>query len=223
MADLGGEEVFLRCISIRFNFVAGLKTFYMKIVGMGIMRNSIQIKLFDIFRKDLHLADERAHELVQTIGQAVKGEYEDNLEGVATKEFVKDEIQASKQLVKDEIQATKQFVKEEIQVTKQFVKDEIQVTKQFVKDEIHVTKQFVRDEIQATKEFVRDEIHVTKEFVRERFHTLDLKIEQVKSDLELKIEQTRSDLTKAIFISNLIQFLAIVGSVIAIINFMRHQ
>ena len=88
MADLGGEEVFLRCISIRFNFVAGLKTFYMKIVGMGIMRNSIQIKLFDIFRKDLHLADERAHELVQTIDQAVKGEYEDNLEGVATKDFV---------------------------------------------------------------------------------------------------------------------------------------
>ena len=147
----------------------------MKIVGMGVMRNSIQIKLYDIFRKDLHLADERAHELVQTIGQAVKGEYEDNLEGVATKEFVKDEIQ--------------------------------------------VTKEFVKDEIQATKEFVRDEIQTTKEFVREKFHTLDLKIGQV----ELKMEQMRSDLTKAIFISNLIQFLAIVGSVIAIINFMRHQ
>jgi hypothetical protein len=150
----------------------------MKIVGMGLMRNSIQIKLYDIFRKDLHLADERAHELVQTIGQAVKGEYEDNLEGVATKEFVREEIQA---------------------------------TKQFVREEIHATKQFVRDEIQAAKEFVR-----------ERFHTLDLKIEQVRSDMELKIEQTRSELTKAIFISNLIQFLAIVGSVIAIINFMRH-
>ena len=129
----------------------------MKIVGMGIMRNSIQIKLYDIFRKDLHLADERAHELVQTIDQAVKGEYEDNLEGVATKDFVKDELQ-------------------------------------------------------ATKQFVRDEIQDTKEFVRERFHTLDL-----------QIEQTRGELTKAIFISNLIQFLAIVGSVIAIINFMQHK
>ena len=147
----------------------------MKVVGMGVMRNSIQIKLYDIFRKDLHLADERAHELVQTIDQAVKGEYEDNLEGVATKDFVKDEIQA---------------------------------TKQFVKEEIQVTKQFVREEIQATKDFVR-----------ERFHTLDLKIGQV----ELKMEQMKSDLTRAIFISNLIQFLAIVGSVIAIINFMRHQ
>ena len=125
----------------------------MKIVGMGIMRNSIQIKLYDIFRKDLHLADERARELVQTIDEAVKGENEEILEGV------------------------------------------------------------------ATKDFVREEIHSTKEFVREKFHTLDLKIGQV----ELKMEQMRSDLTKAIYITNLIQFLTIVGSVIAIINFMRHQ
>ena len=107
----------------------------MKIVGMGIMRNSIQIKLYDIFRKDLHLADETARELVQTIDQAVKGENEEILEGVATKDFVS-----------------------------------------------------------------------------EMSHKLDLKLEQM-----------RSDLTKAIFISNLIQFLAIVGSVIAIINFMQHK
>src|ERR1700722_4897910 len=132
MADRVGNKVFLRRVSIHFTFVEGPeKTCYMKIVGMGIMRNSIQIKLYDIFRKDLHLADERAHELVQTIGQAVKGEYEDNLEGVATKDFVKEEIQATKQLVKDEIHVTKQFVKEEIQTTKQFVSNEIQATKDF--------------------------------------------------------------------------------------------
>lgn len=128
----------------------------MKIVGMGIMRDSIQIKLYDIFRKDLHLADERAHELVQTIDQAVKGEYEDNLEGV------------------------------------------------------------------ATKDFVSEGFHKLDLKIGQTRNDLELKIEQIGSDLELKIEQLRSDLTKAIFISNLIQFLAIVGSVIAIINFMRH-
>ena len=118
----------------------------MKIVGMGIMRNSIQIKLYDIFRKDLHLADERARELVQTIDEAVKGENEETLEGMATKDFVSG-----------------------------------------------------------------------------TFHKLDLKLEQMRSDLELKIEQLKSDLTKAIYISSLIQFLAIVGSVIAIITFMQHK
>jgi hypothetical protein len=118
----------------------------MRIVGMGIMRNSIQVKLYDIFRKDLHLPDERARELVQTIDEAVKGEYEETLDGVATKDFVKDEI------------------------------------------------------------------YSIKEFVRETCHKLDL-----------KIEQTKSDLTKAIYITNLIQFLTIVGSVIAIITFMQHK
>jgi hypothetical protein len=147
MADGVAGKVFLRRVSIHFTFVSGLeKTCYMKIVGMGVMRNSIQIKLYDIFRKDLHLADEKARELVQTIDEAVKGENEGILEGVATKDFVKEEIQS----VRD-------FVKEEIRL---------------VKAEIH--------------------------------------------NLELKM-------TKAIYISSLIQFLAIVGSVIAIINFMRHQ
>ncbi len=124
----------------------------MRTVGMAIMRNSIQIKLYDIFRKDLHLPDERARELVQTIDEAVKGENEEKLEGVATMDFVREG---------------------------------------FHKSELKIGQ-------------------------------LELKIEQVRSDLDLKIEQLRSDLTKAIFISNLIQFLAIVGSVIAIINFTRH-
>jgi len=50
----------------------------------------------------------------------------------------------------------------------------------------------------ATKEFVKDEIH----------------------RLEFKVEQTKGEVTKAIFWTSLIQFLAIVGSVIGIITFM---
>jgi hypothetical protein len=122
----------------------------MKIVGMGLMRNSIQIKLYDIFRKDLHLPDEKAQELVQTIDEAVKGENEENLKGIATMEFIKDQLYA--------------------------------------------TKEFVKDQLSGSRESLRDEIH----------------------HLEIKT-------IRAIFISNLIQFLAIVGSVIAIINFMQHK
>jgi hypothetical protein len=107
----------------------------MKIVGMGTMRNSIQIKLYDIFRKDLHLPDEKAQELVQTIDEAVKGEYVENLDGVATKEFVKEEIRR----------------------------------------------------------------------------------------LELKIEQTKGELTRAIYFTNFIQFLAVVGSILAILTFMLRK
>jgi hypothetical protein len=150
MADVGSEEVFLTHIPIHFTFAPYLKTCYMKIVGMGLMRNSIQIKLYDIFRKDLHLPDEKAQELVQTIDEAVKGENEENLKGIATMEFIKDQLYA--------------------------------------------TKEFVKDQLSGSRESLRDEIH----------------------HLEIKT-------IRAIFISNLIQFLAIVGSVIAIINFMQHK
>jgi hypothetical protein len=76
------------------------------------------IRLYDIFRKDLNLPDERAHNLVQAIDEAVKGGCEENLKEVATKEFVKDEIRATKEFVKNEIRATKEFVRGEIQVVK---------------------------------------------------------------------------------------------------------
>ncbi|MCW3107004.1 MAG: hypothetical protein JWQ09_1510 [Segetibacter sp.] len=53
----------------------------------------------------------------------------------------------------------------------------------------------------ATQEFVKDEIH----------------------RLELRVEQTKSELAKAIFWASLIQFPAIVGSVIGIITFMLRK
>lgn len=103
----------------------------------------VNIRLYDIFRKDLHLPDAKAHELVEAIDEAVKGGHEENLQGVATKEFVKDEIQ---------------------------------VTKDFVKSKIN--------------------------------------------RVELKVEQTKSELTKSIYLTNLIQVLVIIGSILGIISFM---
>ena len=96
--------------------------------------NTVSIKLYDIFRKDLNLPEPKAQELVQAIRDAVITGFEDN-------------------------------------------------------------------NAPASKEFVKDEIH----------------------RLELKLEQTKSEVTKAIFWSSLIQFLAIVGSVVGIISFMLRK
>src|SRR5258708_39187043 len=82
-------------------------------VALGVM-GMINIRLYDIFRKDLHLPDEKAHDLVEAIDETVKGSQEESLKGVATMEFVKEEIGATKEFVKGEIQATKDFVKSEI-------------------------------------------------------------------------------------------------------------
>lgn len=97
--------------------------------------NAVNIKLYDIFRKDLKLSDEKAKELVQAIDDAVKGAQDDEIHQIATKDLVKDEIHR----------------------------------------------------------------------------------------LELKLEQTKGEVTKAIFWAGLIQFLAIVGSVIGIISFMLRK
>jgi hypothetical protein len=162
----------------------------MKLVRRGNMKQPIQIKLYDFFRKVLNLPDEKAQELVQTIDDAVKGE----LEGVATKELVKEEIYATKESLKAEIYATKGLLKDEIHATKESLKAEIYATKGLLKDEIHATKESLKAEIQSTKESLKYEIHA----------------------LELKT-------IRSIYVSSLIQFLAIVGSVIAIINFMLRK
>ncbi len=106
----------------------------MKTAAIGL--NIPNIRLYDIFRRDLHLPDERAHDLVQAIDEAVKEGYEERLKGMATKEYVKGEIQ----VVKDELLATKDFVKggnwnmrDEFQAAKDFVKAEVN----FVKAEVN--------------------------------------------------------------------------------------
>jgi hypothetical protein len=56
------------------------------------MRNPTQIRLYDIFRKDLHMPDDRAQNLVSTINDALNEQREQDKEDLATKSFVKDEL-----------------------------------------------------------------------------------------------------------------------------------
>jgi|SRR5580692_4886049 hypothetical protein len=82
----------------------------MKTVRMEVMRNPTQIRLYDIFRKDLHLPDDRAQNLVSTINDALNEQREQDREDLATKSFVKDEIQAVKDQIRNvEIRMTRQI------------------------------------------------------------------------------------------------------------------
>jgi hypothetical protein len=77
---------------------------------MEVMRNPTQIRLYDIFRKDLHLPDDRAQNLVSTINDALNEQREQDREDLATKSFVKDEIQAVKDQIRNvEIRMTRQI------------------------------------------------------------------------------------------------------------------
>ena len=87
---------------------------------MEVMKNPTQIRLYDIFRKDLHMPDDRAQNLVSTINDALNEQRDQDKEEVATKSFVKDEILATKAFVKDEIQSVKDQMSDlEVRMTRQ--------------------------------------------------------------------------------------------------------
>lgn len=67
------------------------------------MSMTSNIRMYNIFRKDLNLGDEKALELVQSIEQSAQ----QGKEELATKSFVKEEILATRQFVKEEIHAVK--------------------------------------------------------------------------------------------------------------------
>lgn len=75
----------------------------MKLVRLESMKNPTQIKLYDIFRKDLRMADDRAQNLVSTINEALNDHSEQDKESLATKYFVKEEITSVKNELRDEI------------------------------------------------------------------------------------------------------------------------
>jgi hypothetical protein len=82
----------------------------MKTVRMEVMKNPTQIRLYDIFRKDLHMPDDRAQNLVSTINDALNDHREEEREDLATKAFVKDEIQSVKDQMHDlEVRMTRQI------------------------------------------------------------------------------------------------------------------
>lgn len=72
-----------------------------------------------------------------------------------------------------------------------------------------------------TLEFIKDK-HKAREFVSKIEETIDQKFESEKrfSASKSDLSEMETKITKTIYIVSLIQFLAIVGSVLAIVNFM---
>ena len=98
-------------------FLVLLKFEFMKLGAVGIMGMS-PIRLYDIFRKDLHLPDERAHLLVEAIDETVKDSHEANLKGIATIEHVKEESRAMREFVGHEVGSVRTDLQKEISAVK---------------------------------------------------------------------------------------------------------
>jgi hypothetical protein len=80
-----------------------------------------------------------------------------------------------------------------------------------------ITQDFIKD-----KDKAREFVSKIEETIDEKFNS-EKTILVSKSDLaemETRVEKRMSEINKTIYIVGLIQFLAIVGSVLAIVNFM---
>lgn len=102
--------------------------------------NSVQIKLYDLFKKELNLSDDKAAAFVSAVEEVVEQEFKNEKQALSTK-----------------------------------------------------------DDIRNLREDLKNNLH----------------------SLELKIEQSKGDIYKAMFVSGLVQLLAILGSVLAIVKNMR--
>jgi hypothetical protein len=84
------------------------------------------------------------------------------------------------------------------------------------RNDLHLPETKARELVEVIQEAVKDDINASKEeykgLWKDGFRILDSKIDK----LEIK-------LTKAIYLTSLIQFLAIMASVAAIVSFMLHK
>ncbi len=113
-----------------------------------------QIWLYDLFRKELRLPDDKAAAFVKAIEDVAESEGAGKTHLLATKEDIHD-----------------------------------------LKSDMHV---------------LRDDMHV----LRDDMHVL-------RGDLELKIEQSKNDVYKVIFLSGIVQLIAILSGTLAIVKFMK--
>ncbi len=157
------------------------------------------IKLYDLFRRELSLPDDKAAEFVYEIREIVGSESQNNLQLLATKNDIS-LLKTDGQLLKSDVQILKtdvQSLKEDVQILKtdvQLLKNDVQIIKLDI--------QSVKDALQILK--------IGFQSLQSDFHSLEIKLEQYKADIH-----------RTIFRTSVVQFIAILGGVLAIVKFMK--
>jgi hypothetical protein len=131
------------------------------------------IRLYDLFRTELHLSDDKAADFVMAV----------------------EEISGSAFNTSKELLATKNDI-------------------QLLKEYIHSIEQSIRKDMQSMEQSIRKDMHSLEQSIRGDMHAL---VQSIRKE----IQQSKEDTYKAIFLAGFVQFIAIIGSVLAIIKFMK--
>ena len=124
------------------------------------------IRLYDLFRIELHLSDDKAADFVMAVEEATRSAFDANKELIATK------------------------------------------------NDIHLLEQSIKSDMSSLDQSIRKDIRDIDQSLRKDFYSLEQLIRK-------EIQQSKEDTYKAIFLAGFAQFIAILGSVHAIIKFMK--
>ena len=92
----------------------------------------------------------------------------------------------------------------------------------FARTKLNLSETDAKEFVLTIDEVVVEDIKAStsnyKSLWKEDFYSLDRKILESKGELLSKLEQSKSDMCKAMFVTGLVQFLAIMSGVLAIIK-----
>jgi len=138
------------------------------------------IRLYDLFRRELHLSDDKAADFV-----------------LAVEDIAGWEVDTQNQLRE--------------------IKEDVHSLEAKIKEDIHSLEAKIKEDIHSLKAEIKEDIHSLEAEIKEDIRSLDVKIEQSN----VRIEQSKAGISKAIFWSGIVQLMAILGGVLAIVKFMR--
>jgi hypothetical protein len=153
-----------------------------------------QIKLYDLFRKELHLADDKAAAFVLAVEDIAGQESDSRMQFVSTKEDIH-RLEIS------------------IPESSNELRKEIRELEASTKEDIHRLEINIQQSSNELRKEIRELAISTKEDIRQLtgcFH-----------NLEVKIEKDKGAIYKAVYWTSIAQFLAILAAVMAIVKFMK--
>jgi hypothetical protein len=153
-----------------------------------------QIKLYDLFRKELHLADDKAAAFVLAVEDIAGQESDSRMQFVSTKEDIH-RLEIS------------------IQESSNELRKEIRELASSTKEDVHRLEINIQESSNELRKEIRELAISTKEDIRQLtgcFH-----------NLEVKIEKDKGAIYKAVYWTSIAQFLAILAAVMAIVKFMK--
>ncbi|MDP4130478.1 MAG: hypothetical protein Q8918_05260 [Bacteroidota bacterium] len=165
-----------------------------------------QIRLYDLFRKELSLSDDKAADFVLAVAEVAGSEAESQKQLLATKE---DAHQLEFNLGSD------------IRNLELKLGDNIHNLELKLGGDIHNLELKLEDDIHNLEFKLGGDIHNLELKLEDDIHNLEFKIGNDIHNLELKIEQSRADTYKAMFWTGIAQLIAILGGVLAIVKFTK--